>query len=366
MNDTGTTRPVYAIIMAGGRGTRFWPLGRERKPKHLLPLLDGRSLLQETWSRLTPLVAPERILVVTAARQAREVARQLPQIPPENIIREPVGKNTAACVGLGALHIQRRSPAAIILALPADQLIRDVKAFQLSLRVAIRAAAAAEALVTIGVTPRAPETGYGYIQKGEMITHYEGEPVFRVRSFREKPSRERAEKYLAGGDHYWNGGIFIGRLEVINKAFATHLPPLAQALAAMAPFLGKKGEMKAVAQGYEQLPALSLDVGVLEKHRDTLVVPGHFDWQDLGSWDAFWELKDKDQRGNSLSVKDGLVMDAADSLVLSPHKLVVLIGVEDLLVVDTKDALLICRRGRSQEVGLVPGHLRESGKKNYL
>ncbi|MDI6727267.1 MAG: mannose-1-phosphate guanylyltransferase, partial [Smithellaceae bacterium] len=345
---SGTNNPVFAVIMAGGSGTRFWPYSRQRRPKHLLDIFGGSSLLQKTVSRLEPLVPPERILVVTAREHARAVINQLPVIPRGNIISEPVGRNTAPCIGLAAEYIHRRAKDAIMVALPADHLINDREGFRRTIAAAIEAAIRHDSLITIGMEPTAPETGYGYIQTGELAEESKGCKAYRVRAFREKPSPALAREFLAEGDHLWNSGIFVWQVNVIREALGKCLPALYQLLGEISPCLGTRREKKTLDTTYGKMENVSIDYGVMEKADKVLVIPGRFDWRDLGSWDAFWELADKDPRGNAVTAREEILIDTGNSLALSPGKLVVLVGVDDLLVVETKDTLLICKRGRSQ------------------
>ncbi|MDZ4165868.1 MAG: mannose-1-phosphate guanylyltransferase [Smithellaceae bacterium] len=363
---SGTNNPVFAVIMAGGSGTRFWPYSRRRRPKHLLEIFGGTSLLQETVSRLGPLIPPERILVVTAREHARAVICQLPELPGENIIIEPVGRNTAPCIGLAAEYIQRRAKDAIMVALPADQLINDRDGFRRTLAFAIETAILHESLITIGMEPTAPETGYGYIQTGELAEESKGNKAYQVRAFREKPSPALAREFLSRGDHLWNSGIFIWQVKVIREALKKYLPALSRLLGKIGPAMGTTKEKKTLASCYRQMEGVSIDYGVMEKADKVLVIPGGFDWRDMGSWDAFWELADKDPQGNAVKSGNEIVIDTKNCLAVSPGKLVALVGVEDLLVVETKDTLLVCKRGRSQEMRAVTDALAGQGKKEYL
>lgn len=352
--------------MAGGSGTRFWPYSRRKRPKHLLDIFGEQSLLQQTVTRLIPLLPPERILVVTAREHAREVIRQLPELPRKNIISEPWGRNTAPCIGLAAEHIRRRAENAIMVALPADQLITDQDVFCDTIAAAIETARLDAGLITIGIKPTAPETGYGYIQLGEMTQEVRGKKVYRVGAFREKPSAALAGEFLARGDHLWNSGIFIWQVKVIREEMEKFLPDLCRLLSEIGQSLGTKRENKILNCNYEKMAPVSIDYGVMEKAGSVLVIPGEFDWRDLGSWDAFWEFSDKDQEKNAVRAGDSILVDTTNSLAVSPGKLVVLLGVEDLLVVENKDTLLICKRGRSQEIGKLPKMLAAQGKTKYI
>jgi len=356
---------MFAVIMAGGKGSRFWPRSREKMPKHLLDIKGERTIIRETVDRIRPLVPPERTLIVTGRSHAAELIRRLPEIPAENILIEPVGRNTAPCIGLAALHIQKRVPDAVMLVLPSDHRIGDENAFRRVMAAAGRAASGRDALITIGIRPTGPETGYGYIEQGDLFATGEGEKIYRVRSIREKPPLEQAREFLRQGRFLWNSGMFVWKASTILKAIDRFLPELHEGLLQIREALGTEREEEIVGEVYSAQKAVSIDYGVMEKAEDVLVVPGDFDWSDLGSWDALWEVSGKDENGNA--VRGSFIgIDAGNSLVHSPGKLVALVGVRDLLVVDTDDALLICRRGRSQDVRKVVETLERKGLKEYL
>lgn len=356
---------MFAVIMAGGKGARFWPRSREKMPKHLLDIHGERTIIRETVDRIRPLVPPERTLIVTGRSHAAELIRQLPEIPAENILIEPVGRNTAPCIGLAALHIQRRVPDAVMLVLPSDHRIGNEIEFRRILAEAGRAAAAGSPLVTIGIRPTGPETGYGYIEQGDPVPAEGAGKIYRVRSIREKPPLEQAREFLRQGCFCWNSGMFIWKASTILNAIERFLPELHSGLLQIREALGTEREEEIVGEVYAAQKAVSIDYGVMEKAEDVLVVPGDFDWSDLGSWDALWEVSGKDENGNA--VRGPFIgIDAGASLIHSPKKLVAVVGVRDLLVVDTDDALLICRRGRSQDVRKVVEILEKKGLKEYL
>jgi mannose-1-phosphate guanylyltransferase len=356
---------MFAVIMAGGKGARFWPRSRERMPKHLLDIQGERTIIRETVDRIRPLVPPERTLIVTGRSHAAEVIRQLPEIPVENILIEPIGRNTAPCIGLAAVHIRQRVPDAVMLVLPSDHRIGEEDAFRRVLASAAAAASDGNPLVTIGIRPTGPETGYGYIEQGDPLPGKGGEPVFRVRSFREKPSRERAEEFLRQGNFDWNSGMFVWKASTILAMIEQHLPELHSGLLKIREALGTEREEETVGEVYAAQKGVSIDYGIMEKAGDVLVVPGDFGWSDLGSWDAVWEVSAKDENGNAVR-GPFIAIDAGDSLVHSPRKLVALVGVRDLLVVETDDALLICRRGHSQDVRKVVDALEKKGMTERL
>jgi mannose-1-phosphate guanylyltransferase len=335
-------------------------------PKHLLDIQGDRAIIRQTVDRIRPLVPPERTLIVTGCAHAAELIRLLPEIPAENIIIEPVGRNTAPCIGLAALHIRRRAADAVMMVIPSDHTIGDEDRYRRILAAAAEVASSGSPLVTIGVQPTSPETGYGYIEQGEALPAAgEGEQLFRVRSFREKPPRKQAEEFLAQGNFVWNSGVFVWKASTILKAIARFLPDLHRGLAQIGAALGTGEEERIVGEVYGSLKAVSIDYGIMEKAVEVLVVSGDFGWSDLGSWDALFEAAPKDENGNA--VRGPFIgIETADCLVESPRKLVALVGVRDLLVVETDDALLVCRKGRSQDVRKVVEALEKKGMKEYL
>jgi mannose-1-phosphate guanylyltransferase len=356
---------MFAVIMAGGKGTRFWPRSRAKTPKHLLDISSERTMIRETVDRIKPLVPAERTLIVTGKSHAAELIRQLPEIPPENILIEPVGRNTAPCIGLAALHILRRVPDAIMLVLPSDHRIGDDATFLRIIQAAAGAASQGDALVTIGIHPTGPETGYGYIEQGDPLSAGGADEIYRVRSIREKPPREQAERFLAQGGFSWNSGMFVWKASTIIEAIGRFLPDLEQGLLQIREALGTDREEAVVSAVYKGQRAVSIDYGVMEKAKNVLVVPGAFGWSDLGSWDALWEVSEKDENGNAVR-GEFIGVDTANSLIHGNGKLIALVGVKDLLVVETNDALLICRRGRSQDVRKIAEILEKKGSASYL
>ena len=334
-------------------------------PKHLLDILGERTIIRETVDRIRPLIPAERTLIVTGRSHASELTRQLPEIPPENILIEPVGRNTAPCIGLAALHILERVPDAVMLVLPSDHRIGDEEAFRRILLAAAGEAVQGDPLVTIGIRPTGPETGYGYIEQGDLSATFGDDGIYRVRSIREKPPRDEAERYLAQGGFSWNSGMFVWKASTILRAIERFLPDLHRGLMQIREAIGTDREEEVVADIYAGLQPISIDYGVMEKAGEVLVIPGSFGWSDLGSWDALWEVSAKDANGNAVR-GEFIGIDAADSLVQSPGKLVALVGVRDLLVVETEDALLVCRRGRSQDVRKVVEEIEKRGRKEYL
>ncbi len=358
---------MYAVIMAGGKGARFWPRSRNRLPKHLLDICNERTIIQETVERIIPLTPPEKILIVTGASHARELIGQLPQITPENILIEPVGRNTAPCIGLAALVVRKRAGNAVMAVLPSDHLIADEEHFRHVLAAAADMAARGDHLVTLGIRPTGPETGYGYIEEGKLATRERGEDIFTVKSIREKPDAELAKTFLARGGFYWNSGMFIWQAATILKEMEASLPDIYEGLLAIDKALGTPAEAKIIADAYGRFRSISIDYGVMETSKNTLVIPADFGWSDVGSWDALWEVSEKDDQGIAARNREGLIsVNSRNSLVYSPKKLVALVEVTDLIVVETEDALLICKRGASQEVKKVVETLEEEKREEYL
>jgi len=354
---------MYAVIMAGGAGTRFWPRSREAWPKQLLNLVNERSMLQNTIDRRGDLVKPEDVFVVSTRVQADAIRKQLDQIPPENILVEPKGKNTAPCIGLAALHVRRRDPDAVMVVLPADHLIQAGPGVQRLLLKAEKLARDHAALVTLGVQPTYPSTGYGYIQFGEPIEG-DGE-AYWVRTFAEKPTLEVAKRFLESGDFLWNSGIFIWKAETILGQIEEHLPELYEGLLEIDSKLGAPDEEETVRRVYCQIRSISIDYGVMERAQRVIVLRATFRWNDLGSWEEIYKISEKDADENAIS-GEVVALDTRGCLIDSPHRLIATLGVEDLVVVDAGDALLICRRDRAQDVRELVETMRRRGMKQYL
>jgi mannose-1-phosphate guanylyltransferase len=341
----------FAVIMAGGTGTRFWPHSRRRHPKQLLPIAGRRSMLQETMARARAIAPPERTLVVTTAALVGAVRRQLPRVPAANVIGEPVGRNTAACIGFAALRVLRADPDGVMVVLPADHLVGAPPVFRRALRLAADLADA-EYLVTIGITPTHPETGYGYIEWGRPLERASGEAAFAA-SFREKPSRRRAMRYVASGRYLWNSGIFAWRARRILEEIGRHIPALGRGLAGLRAVAGTPREKTWLRRHYAGLPAVSIDYGVLERTDAVAVVRGRFPWSDVGSWAAMEPLWGGDGRRGNAVRGHVVVVNANGCIVSAPNRVVALCGVDDLIVVDTPDAVLVCAKQRAQDVRLV-------------
>lgn len=340
---------MFAVIMAGGRGTRFWPLSRTRRPKHLLKIMGERSIIQQTVDRIGSYIDERDIYVVTVATHAEELAAQLPRIPRGNIIVEPVGRNTAPCIGLASLYLKKRNPEETMVVLPADHLITNEEQFLKTLEAADEMAKGTPSLVTIGIAPTRAETGYGYIEKGERAGTACGRDIFRVGAFREKPDLETARAFIRDGGFYWNSGMFVWKVETILKEIARFLPDLYDALTEMEHVIGTGEEQARIAELYAGVNPVSIDYGVMERTDRVLLIEGTFGWSDIGSWDALWEVLDKDDDENAVTGSH-ISVGSSRNLVHSPGKLVTLVGVSDLILVEAEDSILVCRRGASQDV----------------
>lgn len=336
-------------------------------PKHLLDIVCEKTIIQETIDRIAPLIPAEKTLIVTGASHAEELMKQVSQIPEENIIIEPVGRNTAPCIGLAALHIARKASNEVMAVLPADHLITDVKRFRRILSAAAEMARRGDYLLTIGITPTCPETGYGYLEKGVRKTTVQGEDFYAVKSIREKPALPQAKAFLERGGFYWNSGMFVWRVDTILRALKKWLPDLHKGLSEIEPVLKSDREKSVVKEVYKKIQSISIDYGVMEKAENVLLVKGDFGWSDMGCWDALWEVLEKDEYGNAAHVRGHFIgIDTRNSLIHSPRKLVALVGVEDLIVVETEDSLLVCKRGCSQDVKKVVEKLDAKKMKDYL
>lgn len=352
---------VYVVIMAGGSGTRFWPASRARRPKQLLPLGGGeRSLLGGTLDRIEPLVPADRVLVVTAQALVEQTRRELPQLPAANVLAEPSPRNTAPCIGWATRAIRERDPDALVAVLPSDQHIANEAEFRATVQRALEVAKVRD-LATIGIKPTRPDTGFGYIELGGEIGAV---PHAReVARFVEKPDLARAKEHVASGRFLWNSGMFFFRASRMDEAIRAHVPDLARGLDEMPPT-----NLEAVARVFPTLPSISIDYAVVERvgaePGKVGVVPGDFGWSDVGSWESAWELAPKDAAGNALP-SDAVAVDAKNNLVRA-KKMVALVGVDDLVVVETDDAILVMPRGRAQDVRAVVDALKAKGRGELL
>ena len=342
---------TYCVIMAGGIGSRFWPMSRTARTKQLLDFLGlGRTLIQQTFDRFKALCPPENILVVTNEQYAELVKEQLPGITDDRILTEPARKNTAPCVAYATHVISKRDPEARIIVAASDHLVLNEPGFHEVVRAALTQAGAADCIVTLGITPSRPDTGYGYIQFGAAADAADPR-VKRVLSFREKPDHATAEKFVASGDFLWNSGLFIATAKSLHRAFQRHMPAMEAAFAAGAEHYGTPGERAFIAGLYATCESISMDYGVMEKADNVYVVPGEFGWSDLGTWGSLYTHVPKDADGNAAIGELVRLHDCRDTMVhVQDERLVVLQGLEDHIVVSTPDALLVVRKRDEQKI----------------
>ncbi|RMG15325.1 MAG: mannose-1-phosphate guanyltransferase [Planctomycetota bacterium] len=356
---------LHAVILAGGAGTRFWPLSRRRRPKQLLPLGGETSLLRQTFARLEGLVPPERTWVITSAVLADEVRRELPELAPERIVGEPERRDTGLATALGAALVRARDPAGVLAVLPADHVIRPRERFQQDLAAA--AALAEEGwIVTFGIRPTHPHTGYGYIARGDPLPREGSIEAYVVRAFEEKPDQARAERYLAAGDRFWNSGIFVWGAQTVLDGLRRHRPGLAEAAEEVAGAWERSDRDAALARAYADAERISIDYALLERAERLAVVAATFEWSDVGSWSAVPALLGRNADGNAVAGGPALALDARDCLVWSDGRLVALLGVRDLVVVETPEATLVAHRDRAEEVKALVDRLEGTGRTDLL
>lgn len=350
-------KDLYIVIMAGGIGSRFWPYSRSTRPKQFLDILGtGKSLLQLTFERFQRMVPTERILVVSNEQYIPLVKEHLPNLPAENILAEPLARNTAPCVAYASYRLKDLHPNSVCVVAPSDHLIVQEEAFREQIEKAVSFVAENDALLTLGIQPNRPDTGYGYIQYHDKK---EANPVHKVKTFTEKPGLEMAQQFLESGDFLWNSGMFIWKTADIVKAYSKHLPEMDELFRAGAYRYGTEKEQSFIAGIYPKCPNISIDYGIVEKASNVYVLPSDFGWSDLGTWKSLQEHMPCDESGNTGLGKMRIVNDTKHCLVMAPdNKLVVLEGVEDLFVIDTPDALLVCNRDREQEVKVIVSELK--------
>jgi len=353
---------LYAVIMAGGIGARFWPRSKKKSPKQLLKIIGERTMIQETFARINGLVPKENILIVTNESQKPGIIEQLPEIPSENIIVEPFGRNTAACIGLASVIIQQRSPDAVTFVMPADHIITDRESFIITLKTAANFSYENQALVTIGIQPTKPETGYGYIQIDEESGK---DNIFKVLTFAEKPNYATALNFIKSGDFFWNSGMFIWKIDTILNEINRFMPDLYEGLIQIKDQINNPDFHNILLNIYGQLRSISIDYGIMEKSDRVFLVKGQFNWSDVGSWEAVYELSEKDQDGN---VKVGTVYTdmALDSYIYSPDKFTAVIGLDNVIVINCNDALLICKRDKAQDVKNIIDYLKLNKLNDHL
>ena len=356
---------VYALIMAGGIGSRFWPKSRVSQPKQFLGFFEDKTLLQTTIDRIRPIIPPERILISTNSDYVALVKEQIPDLPDENIIGEPVARNTAPCIAFASALLHYRDPDATMIVLPSDHYIRNDKAFRKDLQACVQLAQQGGKLVTIGIIPTRPETGYGYIQyDDEKQISQKDDIAYPVKTFAEKPDVQTALKFLQSGDFLWNSGMFIWNTKEILKEIKQHMPVLYHQIEIFAEDVEKHGgevRREILESVYHSCFSVSIDYGIMEKSNNVIVLPSHFDWSDLGSWMAIYELQsdEADDEGNILNSEQVITVRSQNCYVASESsKLITLVGLQGIGVIETEDALLLCKLDNSQHVKEVYDQLR--------
>jgi len=363
--------PTSAVLLAGGRGTRFWPRSRTRTPKQLLNIVGKETMLRQTAARLQPLIPLRNVWVVTNAEQAAAVRRELHEVPASHVLSEPVGRNTAAAIALAAIHLAHERTDAVMAVLPSDSYVADTRRYRSLVSAALDLARAPGNLVVLGLPPTRPETGYGYIESGRAVARPRGVRAYTVRRFTEKPALPLARKYVASGKYFWNAGMFFWRVSTFLDALRRFLPATHTALVEVGRTIGTARYESTLRRVYPQLENISVDYAVMERATQpggasqVFVIPARVGWSDIGSWAAVFELLAAGPRGN-VTTGPSFTLDAEGNYLWTPKKFVAAIGVRDLVLVETDDALLLCTRDRSQDVGKVVKWLESHRQKKLL
>jgi mannose-1-phosphate guanylyltransferase len=356
---------TYAVIMAGGTATRFWPKSRLKRPKQLLKFFGGDSLLRETATRVLPILDWSHIFVVTNRSYEPQIKEELPELPASNIILEPENKDTAACIGLSAVRLSCVNPNATMICMPADHYIGEKDAFCRTVDQAVMLANQNDCLLTIGIPPTSPKTNFGYIKRGEQLEQ-QGltGSVFTVDQFLEKPSRQRAMSFLKAGNYLWNSGIFVWKVSTILNSIERYMPKLFAGLLRIKEFCNTAEDNKITTEEYSKFLAMSVDYGIMERATDVLVLPGQFQWEDLGSWTALENILAPDSWGNVANGQH-LGMDTSGCIIDTEEKLVATIGLRDLIIINTNDAVLVCAKDRDQDIKMLVESLGSADYSKY-
>lgn len=349
---------VYAVIMAGGTGTRLWPLSTKEKPKQVHRLVGENTLFQDAVRRVKSLVGLDNIFIVAGAAHVPELKLQEPDIPNENYIVEPSGMGTAPCIGLAAIHLESLDPKSVMIVLTADHHIGDVGAFREALLTAIEVAEKGR-LVTLGIKPNEPSTGYGYIEHGLLLDTEWEHDVLNVKRFTEKPDLETATRMVKSGKYSWNSGMFIWRVDRILEEFRTQMPGLSEQLEKISQAIGSSNYKEVLEESWRYVPKETIDYGIMENASNVAIIPVDIDWSDLGSWSSLMEVLTADENGNVIKGKH-IGVDTQDSLVYGGERIIATIGIKGLVIVDTGDALLVCDLNEDQKVREIVNRLRES------
>lgn len=353
----------YTVIMAGGGGTRFWPLSRQNKPKQLLNISGNDTMINDTILRYKSVISTENTIVVTNRSQVSLLEEiLLEDVPRRNILKEPISKNTAACILYAALYIHKKNDDSVMAVLPSDHFITNENSFREVLERACQLAESTDNLITIGIKPSFPSTGYGYINFNKNIL---ANGAYEVNEFVEKPSFEKAKHYLATGEYLWNSGMFLWKTSKIIESFQRYLPRLYKSMMSAYNEIGTKYEEEAISEVYKTLPNISIDYGILERSDDVIVIPGDFGWNDVGSWDALGAIFPTDDDGNIMKAKH-IGFDTKNSIIFGNDRLIATIGIENLIIAETNDALLVCPKDKAQEVKNIVDMLKIRGLSDYV
>lgn len=356
---------LYAVILAGGKGTRFWPLSRALRPKQLIDITGRGSMLRLTFERLAAIVPPERVLLLTTEDLSPSISSELPELKEENIFCEPVGRNTGPSLAVASSLVRHRGGDTPMLCCPADHLIGEEQEFRYLVEAAAKVAAERDSLITFGVKPDNPATGYGYIEAGKRAEERDNRPFFTVERFHEKPDLEKARDYLRNGTFYWNSGIFVWRPSVFLSAWERYMPESVESLNEISRSLGTASMDETVATFYPLLPSISVDYAVLEKAENVLVAPAALKWSDVGSWDALFDILPDDGSENA-GVGYTKVLDSQGNLLFNPEGTTVLVGVEDMIIAVDGTDVLVCKRGHSQKVRNILEKIEKDGRTDLL
>jgi len=356
---------MYCIVMAGGSGTRFWPKSREDKSKQFLTVFGKKSLIQSTVARFKPIISPDQIYIIAKESQKENIKTQLPEIPLENVILEPIGRDTAPCIGLASLFIHEKDPEAVAVVTPSDHLIRKETLYRKTIQTAAKLATRKDGFVTVGIVPERPATGYGYIQINSKKEWIDRVPVYCVKTFAEKPNLATAKRFLESGDFYWNSGIFVFKVQVLLKAIQTYLPDLYDGLMEIRKSMNKSGYHKTLKKVYQEIKGISIDYGIMEKTKEVYLLKGRFSWNDLGNWEQIYRLSPKDKDGNVI-LGNSLLLNTKSSYVDSSDNFVALVGLENVVVVQEGNSTLVCSREHVEDVKKMLELMKRKKQIEYL